>query len=608
MKPLLTEMERYLFQTGAWRQMYNRFGAHVTENGVRFGLWCPGAAAVAVVGPWNDWDEEADLLQPEEAGVWSGAAEAAKPGMLYKYIITTQSGEKLHKSDPVAQFSEPPPGVCSCIVEENRYVWHDEAWMKTRNGRGPMNIYELHAGSWKRNDPEEYLTWDELREELVPYIRDMGYTHVEFLPLTEHPFDGSWGYQVTGFFSPTARYGEPDGLRRLIDELHQAGIGVILDWVPGHFCRNSNGLGRFNGEKLYEAVDHLQWGTYKFNFSRQEVCSFLLSSGVYWLKEFHFDGLRLDGMTSMLSLNFGTGEEQYRQNPYGGDDDLDARLMLRSLNAALPQEAPGAFTVAEESTPRTDVTQPLEYGGLGFDYKWNMGWMNDTLKYFSTWFDDRPNALEKLTFPLTYGFSQRFILPFSHDEVVHGKKTLLGRQPGTYEQQFAGLRLLMLWQMLSPGKKLTFMGQELAPYLEWREKESLEWFMSRYDTHNLHREYVKALNKLYLAEPALWSDELGWDGFQWLDCNGDTPGVLALARFGGEDILVAVLNFSDKKVKRYRFGVPRQGVYQQIFSTDFGVFPPSRRTSKQPYHGKDRSVAVDLPPLSAVVYRYRKSK
>ena len=608
MKPLLTELERYLFQTGGWRRMYTRLGAHAEAEGVRFAVWAPEVRSVSVSGEWNGWSNREDPLSQEEAGIWSGTVKGAKPGMLYKFVITAESGEVIFKSDPVAFWSELPPGTASRIAPVSEHVWQDEAWMKTRDHKGPMNIYEVHAGSWKRHEDGSYLTWDELREELVPYVKEMGYTHVEFLPLTEHPFDGSWGYQVTGFFSPTSRFGEPDGLRRLVDDFHRAGIGVILDWVPGHFCRNGNGLGRFNGKKLYEAVDHLQWGTYKFNYSRQEVCSFLLSSGVYWLKEFHFDGLRLDGMTSLLSLNFGTGEDQYRQNRFGGDADLDAEAFIRSLNAALGEEAPGAFTVAEESTPRTDVTKPVSEGGLGFDYKWNMGWMNDTLRYFKAPLDDRPKMHKYLTFPLTYGFSQRFVLPFSHDEVVHGKKTLLGRMKGSYEQQFESLRLLMVWQMLSPGKKLTFMGLELAPYLEWREQESLEWFMDQYDAHHQHREFIKALNRLYLEEPALHGDDLGWDGFQWLDCNGEDKGVISVARMAGNDVLVAAINLSPHDVPGYVFGVPVPGVYHQVFSTVFGAFPPVRRTAKIPAHGRSRSLAVNLPPLSAVIYRCRKTK
>ncbi len=602
---ILTELEQYLFKSGRWRRAYDVLGAHVCPEGVRFALWAPGAASVSAAGEWNGWETGRDELEPGPCGVWNGIVPEARAGMLYKFAIRTKTGEVLYKSDPLAFAAEPPPGTASRIVGASGYRWSDDDWIARRDGRGPMNVYELHAGSWRRHEDGTYFTWQELAETLPAYLREMHYTHAEFLPLTEHPFDGSWGYQATGFFAPTARYGSPDGLRRLVDALHGAGIGVILDWVPGHFCRNGNGLGRFCGEKLYEAADHLQWGTYKFDFSRPEVRSFLLSSGLYWLREFHADGLRLDGVTSMLSLNFGTGREETRRNASGGDEDTDAAELLRQLNTAVHEEFPGAVTAAEESTSRRDVTLPVEDGGLGFDCKWNMGWMNDTLEYFSTPFGRRPEKAQLLTFPLTYAFDQRYLLPLSHDEVVHGKKTLLGRMPGRYEEQFAGLRQLMLWQMFSPGKKLAFMGSEFAPYLEWREGEALEWFMLRYDTHREHRAFIAALNVLYLEHPALWADDRGWENFSWLDCTGAVPGVFAVLRRDDTEELAAVFNFMDLAAPGYLLRIPR-GDWRQVFATSAEAFPSALRTRKSP--DGSRWLPLDLPPLSAVVYRHQRRK
>ena len=614
----ITEEKLYLFNQGQYFHSYRIFGAHPVEGGVRFTVWCPEVKSVGVIGSFNDWTPQ--YLTPRgSTGVYSGIIPEAKPGDLYKYRITTAAGETFDKADPYAFWAEVRPGTASRIARLDGYTWHDgryQAIRRSTKSPRPMNIYEVHLGSWKQQEhPEDpdypFLSYRQLADELIPYAKDMGYTHLELLPVMEHPFDGSWGYQVTGFFAPTSRYGGPQDFMYFVDQAHQHGLGVILDWVPGHFCRDAHGLGRFNGKMLFEGADHPEWGTYKFDFTRSEVRSFLISSALYWLGCYHADGIRVDGVTSMLYLNFGLpdwAEKTY--NDQGGEENTAAVEFLRQLNDAVHTFAPGAITVAEESSAWPHVTGDTASGGLGFDYKWDMGWMNDTLEYCKTDFPFRSYHHNKLTFSMAYGFSERFILPLSHDEVVHGKLSLMGRMPGDYWRKFAGLRLLALYQITHPGGKLSFMSTEYGPFIEWREYESLEWFLLDYPTHQMHQDYVKQLNRLYQNTPALWQDDHSWEGFHWLDADDSAQSILLFRRTGREKTkaVTVLLNFQPEVYSNFRIGVPYPGQYQELLSSDATEFggsgkgnPDILKAEPVPCHGEKWSVRVTVPPIGGIL-------
>ena len=614
----ITEEKLYLFNQGQYFHSYRIFGAHPVEGGVRFTVWCPEVKSVGVIGSFNDWMPQ--YLTPRgSTGVYSGIIPEAKPGDLYKYRITTAAGETFDKADPYAFWAEVRPGTASRIARLDGYTWHDGRYQAIRRNTKsprPMNIYEVHLGSWKQQEhPEDpdypFLSYRQLADELIPYAKDMGYTHLELLPVMEHPFDGSWGYQVTGFFAPTSRYGGPQDFMYFVDQAHQHGLGVILDWVPGHFCRDAHGLGRFNGKMLFEGADHPEWGTYKFDFTRSEVRSFLISSALYWLGCYHADGIRVDGVTSMLYLNFGLpdwAEKTY--NDQGGEENTAAVEFLRQLNDAVHTFAPGAITVAEESSAWPHVTGDTASGGLGFDYKWDMGWMNDTLEYCKTDFPFRSYHHNKLTFSMAYGFSERFILPLSHDEVVHGKLSLMGRMPGDYWRKFAGLRLLALYQITHPGGKLSFMSTEYGPFIEWREYESLEWFLLDYPTHQMHQNYVKQLNRLYQNTPALWQDDHSWEGFHWLDADDSAQSILLFRRTGREKTkaVTVLLNFQPEVYSDFRIGVPYPGQYQELLSSDATAFggsgkgnPDILKAEPVPCHGEKWSVRVTVPPIGGIL-------
>ena len=614
----ITEEKLYLFNQGQYFHSYRIFGAHPVEGGVRFTVWCPEVKSVGVIGSFNDWTPQ--YLTPRgSTGVYSGIISEAKPGDLYKYRITTAAGETFDKADPYAFWAEVRPGTASRIARLDGYTWHDGRYRAIRRSTKsprPMNIYEVHLGSWKQQEhPEDpdypFLSYRQLADELIPYAKDMGYTHLELLPVMEHPFDGSWGYQVTGFFAPTSRYGEPQDFMYFVDQAHQHGLGVILDWVPGHFCRDAHGLGRFNGKMLFEGADHPEWGTYKFDFTRSEVRSFLISSALYWLGCYHADGIRVDGVTSMLYLNFGLpdwAEKTY--NDQGGEENTAAVEFLRQLNDAVHTFAPGAIIVAEESSAWPHVTGDTSSGGLGFDYKWDMGWMNDTLEYCKTDFPFRSYHHNKLTFSMAYGFSERFILPLSHDEVVHGKLSLMGRMPGDYWRKFAGLRLLALYQITHPGGKLSFMSTEYGPFIEWREYESLEWFLLDYPTHQMHQNYVKQLNRLYQNTPALWQDDHSWEGFHWLDADDSAQSILLFRRTGREKTkaVTVLLNFQPEVYSDFRIGVPYPGQYQELLSSDATEFggsgkgnPDILKAEPVPCHGEKWSVRVTVPPIGGIL-------
>ena len=479
-----------------------------------------------------------------------------------------------------------------------------------------MNIYEVHLGSWKQHgknaeDPF-FFSYRELAKELTSYVKDMGYTYVELMPVMEHPFDGSWGYQTTGYYAPTSRYGLPKDFKYLIDCFHQAGIGVILDWVPGHFCRDAHGLCRFNGSELFESEEHVEWGTYKFDYSRPEVRSFLISNAIFWLEEYHVDGIRVDGVSSMLYLNYGIDDPaQKRFNHKGGEEDLVAQAFLQELNEVIGRLHPDVFTVAEESTAWPLVTYPPEEGGLGFHYKWDMGWMNDTLRYCALDFPFRDGSHQLLTFSMMYAFNENFILPLSHDEVVHGKCSLIQRMPGDYWRQFAGLRLLLMYLMCHSGGKLNFMGNEIGQFIEWRFYESLEWFLLDYDAHARHQKFVKAMNHCYLNTPSLWQQNYDWSGYQWLDANNQDQSILLFKRQGKkeDDFTIILLNFQPDTYKEYKIGVPAAGAYREIFNSDreeFGgsnhINPRPLKTKKGVYHGQEQYIEIIVPPIGAVIF------
>ena len=620
----LTEELLYLYNTGKLYHAYRTFGAHIEDGGVQFTLWAPDVRSVRVTGDFNGWSASSVMEHIGDTGVWTCFVAGAKAGDHYKYEIETADGKHISKADPFAFMAVRRPGTDS-IVTELWYEWKDSEWMDARGEKdsfaSPMNIYECHLGSWKRPEGEDnFYTYRELADTLVPYVKDMGYTHVEFLPVMEHPLDASWGYQVTGFYAPTSRYGSPHDLKYLIESFHAAGIGVILDWVPGHFCPDDHGLRDFNGGMLYESTVHPDWGTYKFDFSRPQVRSFLLSNAMYWLEEYHADGLRVDGVSSMLYLNFGVSDKsKMRFNKYGGDGDLDAIEFLKEFNYMVGTGVKGAVTIAEESSAWPLVTKPPKDGGLGFHYKWNMGWMNDTLEYMSTDFPWREGAHNKLTFSMTYAYSENYILPLSHDEVVHGKKSLIGRMPGDTWREFAGARLLAMYQMTHPGKKLNFMGHEIAQFIEWREYEELEWFLLGYENHERFQVFIKDLNHIYTEHPALWSVDNSWDGFTWIDPDNRQQSVLTYMRRGkapSEDekgeLLICAVNMGVQAFDEFEIGVPEPGFYKEIINSDDVKYSGSGRVNtrqiraiKKPAHGMPYSIRVKMPVVGGAIFRKR---
>ena len=625
---LITEKDIYLFNEGTNYRCYNFFGSHHGRkdglSGMYFTVWAPMVKSVSIIGSFNDWQQKENLMAPiKNSGIWTAFIPGVQEGELYKYLIETETGELLYKADPFAFSSEPRPGTASKTAKLSGYRWHDSLWLKERAEAShffkPMNIYEVHLGSWKRkraklpDEAEESLellyNYRELAEILIPYIIEMGYTHIELLPIMEHPFDGSWGYQITGYFAPTSRFGSPHDLMYFIDTCHNAGIGVILDWVPGHFCRDAQGLGCFNGNKLYEIGDHGQWGTYKFDLGRRQVRSFLLSNALFWLDKYHIDGLRVDGVTSMLYLNFGEDSKSSKDS----DKNTEAISFLKEFNTIIGSNYPGVFTAAEESSAWPFVTLPPSEGGLGFHYKWDMGWMNDTLRYMSLDFDKRSENHRLLTFSTMYANSENFINPLSHDEVVHGKRSLIGRMPGDYWKQFAGLRLLALYQLCHTGAKLNFMGNEIGQFIEWRYFESLEWFLLSYETHSKHQQFITALNHIYLKQSSLWEHDYDKRSYKWIDADNNKQSILIFIRQGKEvyNFIISILNFKPDCYDIYRIGVPCSGSYSEIISTDDEKYGGSGCINKQllkaenkPMHGYDYSINIKVPPLGGTLFLY----
>ena len=619
--------EVYLFKEGTWSESYKRLGTHPAKmdgrDGYFFATWAPNAAQVSVVGTFNDWNENANILQHDESGeFFGGFVPDVKEGDLYKYLITDKSGNKVYKADPYAFYAEVPPKTASVCYDIEGYTWHDEKWIKDRRKHDhmklPLNIYEVHLGSWATHEDGSEFTYRELAEKLVNYVMEMGYTHVELLPVMEHPFGGSWGYQATGYYAPTSRYGEPKDFMYLVDKFHDNGIGVILDWPAGHFCKDEHGLYRFDGTKLYEKGEHPQWGTCKFDFGKGQVRSFLLSNAMFWAKVYHADGIRMDGVTSMLYLNFGVENKKDKvYNEKGTEEDLEAVRFLQNLNLNMGKYDSSIMMIAEESTAWPLVTYPPSDGGLGFHYKWDMGWMNDTLHYMQTDFPYRPGNHNLLTFSMMYAFNENFILALSHDEVVHGKCSLIRRMPGDYWRQFAGLRLLYMYQMTHPGAKLNFMGNEIAEFIEWRYYESLEWFLpENYESHKKHQDFVREMNRFYLEQKALWENNYSWDGFAWRDADNNEQSIISYVRKGKseKDDLLCILNFTPTTYEDYCVGVSKDGNYTEIFNSDDELYGGSGKLNKDiiksekgDCHGQKYYIRLTIPPLAGIVLR-RKAK
>ena len=621
--PTLSEEDLYLFNEGKLLQAYRMLGAQPMQidgvEGVRFALWAPNAERVSVVGDFNQWDGRLHAMRSRgSSGVWELFVPGLPAGMLYKYEIRQRSGHLLLKTDPYARWFERRPGTAARVPAAAAYAWRDSAWMQARAHwdwqHTPVSIYEVHAGAWRRHPDGRFYTYAELAEHLIPYVRDLGYTHIELLPVTEHPLDESWGYQTSGYFAPTSRYGTPEDLKTFIDRCHDAGIGVILDWVPAHFPQDAWALARFDGTALYEHEDprlgyHQDWGTHIFNYGRNEVKSFLLSSAYCWLDEFHADGLRVDAVASMLYLDYSRKDGEWLPNKYGGRENLEAIDFLRELNIMVHGRFPGALTFAEESTAWPMVSRPAYLGGLGFSVKWNMGWMNDTLRYMLHDPVHRRWHHNLLTFGQLYAYTENFVLPFSHDEVVHGKGSMLSKMPGDAWQKFANLRLLYTYQMTTPGKKLNFMGNEFAQGKEWQSGWELDWSQCSIDWHAGIMRLTGDLNRLYRSEPALHELDFDPTGFQWLDCNDAEQSVLSyMRRDRAGNFVVVLLNFTPVLRTGFRTGVPRAGRYAELFNSDAQRYCGSDQhntagleAEPTSWMGQDWSVEVTLPPLGGIV-------
>ena len=621
-EPTISDFDLHLFNEGKHLHVYNILGAHPFEiegiSGVRFATWAPNAERVSVVGNFNQWDGRSHPMRSRgSSGVWELFIPGMMPGELYKFEIRNRaSSQVMAKTDPYAQQMELRPRTAS-VVMQTAYEWQDEAWLSQRESNDwlhtPMSIYEVHLGSWQRGEHNEFLSYRELAERLVRHVTQLGFTHIELMPITEHPLDASWGYQTTGYFAPTRRFGEADDFRYFVDYCHQHGIGVLLDWVPAHFPRDEFALANYDGSALYEHADprrgaHPDWGTLIYNFGRNEVRNFLISSAIFWLKEFHIDGLRVDAVASMLYLDYSREADDWVPNIHGGNENLEAIDFLRELNTVTHREHPGTLIMAEESTAWPQVTRPTTLGGLGFSMKWNMGWMHDSLEYMANEPVHRSFHHNKLSFGLLYLFSENFILPFSHDEVVHGKSSLLYKMPGDEWQRFANLRLLYTYMFTYPGKKLLFMGCEFAQGPEWNFNEQLEWYVLDYANHQGVQKAVADLNGLYREKKALHRFDFEPQGFEWIDCHDAPQSVISFMRTSDEGFVIVVLNFTPVPREAYRIGVPQAGSYREVFNSDSSFYDGSNLgngstivTEDTPWMNRPCSISLTLPPLAGII-------
>jgi 1,4-alpha-glucan branching enzyme len=624
---LITDFDLHLYSEGTNYESYRSLGAHPVEvegvAGVRFAVWAPNAEVVTVVGDFNQWDTRRHPMRLRTVGIWEIFIPGLRSGDTYKYFVRSRfQGYKQLKMDPCAFYCEKPPKSASIVWDLGKYVWNDSAWMEARASADPLSrplsVYEVHLESWLRGPHNQMLTYRELAKSLVQYVQRMGYTHIELLPMMEYPYSGSWGYQVIGYYAPTSRFGNPDDFRYFVDQCHQAGIGVIVDWVPAHFPKDAHGLAYFDGTALYEHADprkgeHREWGTMVFNYGRNEVRAFLISNALFLLKEYHIDGLRVDAVASMLYLDYSRKPGEWIPNEFGGRENLEAIDFLRRFNE-LAHKVPGAFTVAEESTAFPGVSKPVYLSGLGFTMKWNMGWMHDMLDYFSKAPVHRKFHHQNITFSLLYAFQENFVLPVSHDEVVHGKGSLLNKMPGDEWQKFANVRAFLAYMYGHPGKKLLFMGSEIGQYEEWDYNSSIRWDLLQFDYHRKLQETVRALNRFYRGQPSLYQVDFHWSGFEWVDFHDVDNSIIAFIRRAADpnDFLLFCCNFTPVPRGEYRFGVPAAGVYDEVFNTDSEIFGGSNMGNSAGIaseavdaHGRDQSIRVALPPLAVVVFKKR---
>lgn len=630
------EMAAYFFHQGTNYYAYRYLGFHILPclDGTKaavFRTWAPNAEKVYLIGDFNGWDNSLPMEKITDGGVYEIAIpeKTISDGDNYKFRILTPDGRLLDKADPYAFYAEKPPFTASKIDMSLPFSWTDSGYLENRaktvkppEYHMPMNVYEMHLGSWKKHEDGTEMTYSEIADELIPYIKQMGYTHIELMPVMEHPFDGSWGYQVTGYFAPTSRFGKPNDFKKFINDLHSAGIGVILDWVPAHFPKDAHGLYEFDGKPLYEfqgadRMEHAGWGTRKFDIARNEVECFLVSNATYWIEEFHADGLRVDAVASMLYLDYDKKPGEWIPNIYGGNESLEAQAFFKKLNAHIAGSHPDVLMIAEESTAYGSVTKPVSHGGLGFNYKWNMGWMNDTLSYAETEFDYRHDMHNKTNFSMMYAYSENYVLPISHDEVVHGKKSLLDRMPGDYWRKFAGSRLFLSYMMFHPGKKLTFMGTEIGQFTEWDYKGSVEWFLLDYEMHKKHQLFMRDLNEFYHSHSQLWYDDHTWEGFGWLRPDDKANSVSSFMRIdktlpeGSE--LIVVINYNYRAHDDFIIDVPRDGKYKEVFSSDRAIYGGGGWTNNEAltaYRGiyGNYLLNIKLPPIGVCVFELVKEK
>lgn len=615
----LSNEDLYLFNEGSAYHSYRFMGAHLTMqdgiDGVRFTLWAPNAAEIRVIGSFNSWKGESYRMdRVGSTGIFTLFIAYIGEGDLYKYEIISTEGKVIRKADPYAFSSERRPGTASIVTDLSGYQWQDGNWLKKKRDKpaysNSLLIYEVHAGSWKIKGKEDFYTYEELAEDLIPYVSEMGYTHIELMPIAEHPLDQSWGYQITGFYGVTSRYGSPKQLMYFVDRCHQFDIGVILDWVPGHFCKDDHGLRLFDGTPIFEGNDPKYaekplWGTLAFDFSRNEVISFLISNAIYWMEMFHIDGLRVDAVASMINLHMDKSPDLFTYNSLGGSDNLDALRFLKKLNETVFHYYPDTLMLAEDSSAWPAVTSPTYKGGLGFNFKWNMGWMNDMLRYMALDPPERSHHHHLITFSLLYAFSENYILPLSHDEVVHGKRSLLNKMPGTYEEKFAQLRLFYGFWMTHPGKKLLFMGSEWGQFDEWKDSDMLDWMVLKYDLHQSMQHYVKNLNFVYRDQPSLWERDRDPECFQWIDVHNAEQSVISFIRCGNSDFSIVIANFSRNDYTQYRVGVPEPGFYRSFIHSNDSQYggtaarsPLGFSSENVAWHGHNQSISFHLAPFT----------